>query len=392
MVRADRQERVMRIRATAATAATTAALAALLALAPVAGARAQQAALVGVDEVRAEPLAQTVPVIGRFVARQAGVVAARTEGAVTEMLVQVGDRVRQGDVIAALDVDRLTWRRDLAAATAREMKALLASAKSRLAKRRLELERLEGIRVSAAFSQARYDDAIHDLAAGESAVAAAAAALARVRANLRIVEDDLRHGHVLAPYDGVVSQRHTEVGAYVRVGDAVVSLVNDDDLEIEADVPYNRIAGLEPGTVVSAELGDGSTHNVIVRAVGAEENPMTRTRQVWFTPAVEGASVRNAVGESVSIQLPLGAPREVVTVHKDAILKRQGLSLVYVVTDESTAQVRPVELGEAVGARFEVLDGLEPGETVVVRGNERLRPGQQLRVGAPQQAEAEGGG
>jgi RND family efflux transporter MFP subunit len=379
----------MRIRATAATAVTTAL--ALLAT-PVAGARAQQAALVGVDEVRAEPLAQTVPVIGRFVARQTGVVAARTEGAVTEMRVQFGDRVREGDVIAALDVDRLTWRRDLAAATAREMEALLESAKSQLAKRRLDLERLEGIRDSAAFNQARYDDAIHDLAAGESAVAAATAVLAQARANLRIAEDDLRHGHVLAPYDGVISRRHTEIGAYVRGGEPVVSLVNEDDLEIEADVPYNRIAGLEPGTVVIVELADGSSHNAIVRALGAEENPMTRTRQVRFTPAVEGASVRNAVGESVSVHMPLGAPREVVTVHKDAILKRQGLSLVYVVSDESTAQVRPVELGEAVGARFEVLGGLAPGETVVVRGNERLRPGQQLQVGAPEQAEAEGSG
>ncbi len=344
-------------------------------------AAAQNAAIVGVDKVVVEPLAQTVPVIGRFVARQAGPVAARTAGAVTEMAVQIGDRVKKGDTLAALDLDRLTWQRDLAQSTARESEALLVAAKARLGKQRSELSRLERIRESAAFSQARYDDAVQNVLEGEASVAAAGAVVARVKANLLLAEDDLRHGQIVAPYDGVVSLRHTDLGAYVTIGSPVVSLINDTDLEIEADVPYNRIEGLAAGTVVTIALTDGSSHNGIVRAVGAEENPMTRTRLVRFTPMIESASIARAVGEAVDVFLPLGKPREVVTVHKDAILKRQGLSLVYVVGEDNTAQVRPVDLGEAVGPRFVVLDGLVAGDTVVVRGNERLRPGQAVQAG-----------
>jgi len=199
-------------------------------------ATAQNTAPVGVDTVLAEPLSQTVPVAGRFVARQAGAVAARTEGAITEMTVQIGDHVTAGDVLAVFDVDRLSWRRDLARATAREMEGRLAAANSELSKKKAELTRLEGIRSSAAFNQARYDNAIQDVAIAEGTVAAAAAVLARERAALKLAEDDLRHGRLKAPYNGVVSRRHTEAGAYVRVGDPVVSLVNQDDLEIEADV------------------------------------------------------------------------------------------------------------------------------------------------------------
>lgn len=350
-----------------------------------------QGALVGIDEVRREPLAQTQPVIGRFVARQAGDVAARTAGSVTEMRVLIGDRLTKGDVIAVLDIDRLTWQRDLVSATAKEMAALVDSANARLLKQRQNLARLEGIRSSAAFSQARYDDAVQDLLTAESVVSAAGAVRSRVRANLKIAEDDLKHGKVVAPYNGVVSRRHTEIGAYVNVGNAVVSLVNENDLEIEADVPYTRIAGLQPGTIVTVTLSDASSHNAVVRAVGAEENAMTRTRQVRFTPDIVGASIANAVGESLSVMLPLGAPREVVTVHKDAILKRQGLSLVYVMGEDSTAQIRPVELGEAVGPRFVVHSGVAPGEQVVVRGNERLRPGQNIQVGEPETADVEAG-
>ncbi|MDP7540756.1 MAG: efflux RND transporter periplasmic adaptor subunit, partial [Alphaproteobacteria bacterium] len=336
----------------------------------------------------------TVPVAGRFVARQAGAVAARTEGAITEMTVQIGDHVTAGDVLAVFDVDRLSWRRDLARATAREMEGRLAAANSELSKKKAELTRLEGIRSSAAFNQARYDNAIQDVAIAEGTVAAAAAVLARERAALKLAEDDLRHGRLKAPYNGVVSRRHTEAGAYVRVGDPVVSLVNQDDLEIEADVPYNRIPGLAPGTMVSVNLADGSEHQAIVRALGAEENPLTRTRLVRFTPVPNGGEIANAVGESLAVWLPLGAPRQVVSVHKDAVLKRQGLSLVYVVTVENIAQIRPVELGEAVGPRFVVLDGLAPGEQVVVRGNERLRPGQEVMILPPEEPEtaAEAGG
>ena len=357
-------------------------------------ATAQNTAPVGVDTVLAEPLSQTVPVAGRFVARQAGAVAARTEGAITEMTVQIGDHVTAGDVLAVFDVDRLSWRRDLARATAREMEGRLAAANSELSKKKAELTRLEGIRSSAAFNQARYDNAIQDVAIAEGTVAAAAAVLARERAALKLAEDDLRHGRLKAPYNGVVSRRHTEAGAYVRVGDPVVSLVNQDDLEIEADVPYNRIPGLAPGTMVSVNLADGNEHQAIVRALGAEENPLTRTRLVRFTPVPNGGEIANAVGESLAVWLPLGAPRQVVSVHKDAVLKRQGLSLVYVVTVENIAQIRPVELGEAVGPRFVVLDGLAPGEQVVVRGNERLRPGQEVMILPPEEPEtaAEAGG
>ncbi len=357
-------------------------------------ATAQNTAPVGVDTVLAEPLSQTVPVAGRFVARQAGAVAARTEGAITEMTVQIGDHVTAGDVLAVFDVDRLSWRRDLARATAREMEGRLAAANSELSKKKAELTRLEGIRSSAAFNQARYDNAIQDVAIAEGTVAAAAAVLARERAALKLAEDDLRHGRLKAPYNGVVSRRHTEAGAYVRVGDPVISLVNQDDLEIEADVPYNRIPGLAPDTMVSVNLADGSEHQAIVRALGAEENPLTRTRLVRFTPVPNGGEIANAVGESLAVWLPLGAPRQVVSVHKDAVLKRQGLSLVYVVTVENIAQIRPVELGEAVGPRFVVLDGLAPGEQVVVRGNERLRPGQEVMILPPEEPEtaAEAGG
>ncbi len=392
--------------------AVIAGLAALPALTP--SLRAQDdATQVQVDAVKIEPLNQTFTVIGRLVARQRGDVAARIAGPVAALHVQVGDRVSTGDVIAAIDRKRPAWRHDVAAAEVEESKADranaearhamaeagVARAEARLALARQAHARLERLRASAAFSQARLDDLAQEVVAAVSEVDFARAevfeALSRIdqsqarlmrsRANLKNAADDLDDTAVRAPFDGVVTLRHTEVGAYLDIGATVVTLVNDHDIEIEADVPYDRLAALTPGIEVSFRLDNGVWHRAVVRAVGVEENSRTRTRVVRFAPDFNGPNSNGpnsngmpdnlADGQSVALALPIGPPRDILSVHKDAITRGVDGVVVFVVI-EGAAERRRVDLGVAVGSRFEVLSGLRPGELVVVRGNERLRPGQ----------------
>jgi len=341
---------------------------------------AQPPAAVGVDAVREEPYKQTVEVIGRLVSRRAGVVAARTRGPVGEMRVDVGDRVEQGDVIAVLVPDRPNSEKDLRAAEVAAAEASLATARAELRLRRQELQRIQGLRTSPAFSKGSFEDKRQEVLMTESEVVVAQAALARARAQLRLAEISLDDAVIRAPYHGVVTERHTEVGAHVDVGDSVVSLIDDRHLEVEADVPADRIGGLTAGTPVIVDLAEGQV-TAKVRAVVPEENTQTRTRTVRFSPEF-GDLMDLAGNQSVTVQLPAGAARNVVTVHKDAILNRKGRTLAVVVADD-TAEIRPVRLGAAVGNRFEVLEALKPGDIVVVRGNERLRPGQKVQ---PQQA------
>jgi hypothetical protein len=134
---------------------------------------------------------------------------------------------------------------------------------------------------------------------------------------------------------------------------------------------------------MSLKLDDGSEHEADVRAVVPEENPLTRTRAVRLTPRFGATAKPLAIGQSVTLELPIGAARPVVTVNKDGVIQQPDGAVVYLAED-AEASLRPVQLGESVGARFEVLGGLEPGDLVVVRGNERLRPGQQITYpGAP---------
>ena len=334
---------------------------------------------VQVDKVIMEPLTQTMPVLGRFVARESGVVAALTRGPVESVLVAVGDRVKKGDVIAHLVATRIKAARALQAALVSERKAQGRTAKAQLSLTQTELKRLASLRESVAFSRARHDDKVSEVAKFDSEVGEKKAAIASARAQLRLADIDLYNAKIRAPYNGVVSQKHTSPGAFLNVGDPVVTLINDDFLEIEADVPSDRLSGLSIGRVTSAKLENGQALKVTVRAIVPEENGLTRTRPVRFTPKISASAEESvAANQSVTVLLPVGVRRDVVSVHKDAVIPRGGESIVFV-AKEGKAVRQALQLGDAVGNRFEVLDGLKAGDVVVVRGNERLRPGQSIK-------------
>lgn len=334
-----------------------------------------QAALVGVDPVRREPLAQTVPVIGRLVARQSGIVAGRTAGYVEKLYVDVGDRVERGQILARLDQAHLRARIVLREADLKEFQAQRATELATEKLARQQLERLKKLRNTAAFNQSLYDTQVRELAVARSSREEMEARIARGQVSLALAKTQLEYGTIRAPFSGIVTLRNTNEGAWLEQGDSVVTLINDRSLEIEADVPQARLAGLLPGTQVTLLLDDSTQHQARVRARIPDENPASRTRPVRFSAEFGEVDIPLAVNQPVTLEVPLGPASQVVSVHKDAVLRRQGRASVYVI-ENGKAQSREVTLGPAVGSRFQVKEGLKPGEIVVIRGNERLRPGQ----------------
>ncbi len=334
---------------------------------------------VELDEVKRVALTQTVPVLGRMVPRQTGVVAARIAAPVARMNVQVGDRVATGDVLAVLVSNALHWQRELRAGEVAEYEGALASAKAKLAKARNELRRIKDLRRSAAFSRSRFEDQQREVENLEGESVKATAKLRQAQANLKLAEINRKNAEIRAPFPGVVIRRHTVSGAYVGVGAPVVTLLHDAELEIEVDAPSSRLGGLKPGAVIVVEFEDKKPRQAVVRAVVPDENPLARTRAVRLTPGEPMRRVNAAANQSVLVRIPVGARREALSVHKDAKLQRNGNTVVFVIKD-GQAELRRVRLGKAVGGRFEVLEGLAAGELVVVRGNERLSDGKRVRI------------
>lgn len=340
---------------------------------------AAQQALVSVDVVVRQDYTQTVPILGRLVAEQTGTVASRVSGAVTAIEVQVGDRVTQGQLIALVDGEPLRLQKQLAENQRKEAEARISTARAQLELARQDVERLSSLQSSASVSKAQLDDANQQQNIAFARVREAEAALSSSDAQIRLADLELGYTRITAPFEGTVTEKLTEVGSYLQRGQSVVQLVSDRSLELEADVPAARLAGLTPGREVDISLEDSSRHLASVRAVIPEENPKTRTRRVRFIPVLDNTTLTLAVEQSVTVHVPAGASREVSSVHKDAVIRQGPNAIVYVV-EEGQAKMRPVQLGAAIGNRLEVLGGINEGDQVVIRGNERLRPDQAVTV------------
>lgn len=329
------------------------------------------------DLVERQSVAETVTVFGQIVATRESDVAMRVAGVVADVQVFVGTQVDAGDILAVLDRDLLelelrSKRADIAEATAG---VEVARASLTLAER--GFARVDGLRGTSAFSQGQFDDR-------ESAVAQARGGLAQAQARLLNAEAaadraayDLDRSVLRAPFSGTVLQVMVDPGEYVQVGAPVARVVNIDDLEIEANVPAEFIPALVPGMNLRGTQANGMPLPLTVRAVLPTEFSATRTRPVRLTGDMSLLGAQVAVGQTLTLEAPREAPRDILLVPKDAVTQARGAWSVFV-HEDGKAVPRTIEIGQSFGERFEVLSGLAPGDEVVVRGNERLMPMQDI--------------
>lgn len=350
------------------------ALVALLAL-PTALYAQGRPAMVGLETVEMRTLSETVPVFAEVVTTRDAVIAARVGGVIDGVSVLVGDTVEAGMDLATIDTELLDIQVAQAEARMSEGDAGLRVARARLERATDAFERIDGLRGTSAFSAGRFDEARGTRAEALGQLAEAEARVASARAGEAEALYQRDRARIEAPYAGIVLEVMVSPGEFVSSGAPVVRLLDTATLEVEAAVPTRYAVSLSPGVSVTGRTDEGRVLDLTVRAILPVEDARTRTRPVRFVVQDFGGS--GAVGQSLTVDIPVGAPRDVLSVPKDALVQARGGWTVYV-DAEGAAQPRMVEVGEALGDRFEVLSGLTDGDVVVVRGNERLRPGQQI--------------
>lgn len=336
-----------------------------------------RAAAVGVQTVESQVLSETVPVFAEVITARDGAVAGRIAGNVDKVNVLVGDRVEAGDVIVELNRELLTIRVNQSRAQIAEAEAAAVTAQAGLDRAQIVFDRIEALRGTSTFSQGRFDDAQADLFEAASQLAEAQAREASAQAQLAESQYQLERSMIRASFSGVVLEVTTIPGAFIQAGTSVVRVLDTTAFEVEANVPSRYVDGLRPGVEVTAKTEAGTTVDLVLRAILPIEDPSTRTRAVRFTTIDTDNDTLVAVGQSLTVRIPVGAPRELLSVPKDALVQARGGWTVFVAADEK-AQPRNVTIGVPLGDRYEVLDGLQVGDQVVVRGNERLRPGQDI--------------
>ncbi|MDX8352814.1 efflux RND transporter periplasmic adaptor subunit [Cognatiyoonia sp. IB215182] len=341
------------------------------------------------DLVEMAEMTETVTVFGQIVAVRESDVATRVAGIVNEVPVQIGSGVAAGDVLARMDTSRLEIELRSAEAELAIATAGLEVAQAQADRAQTAFARAEELVANASISTAQFDDRASDLAAALGGLSEAQARIRAADNAIELARYNFDNAIVRAPFDGIVLDVATQVGQFASSGSQVATLLDTGSMEVEANVPARFIAALEPGRDVMGENDAGTALTMTLRAVLPTEFSETRTRPVRFSLTQVDPSF--AIGQPVTLDVPIGAAREVIVVPKDALVQARGGWTAFV-NEEGKAAPRTVTIGAAIGDTFEVVSGLVPGDEVVVRGNERLRPGQDIMpMNGPPPAAAQAG-
>ncbi len=343
-------------------------------------------AAVGTDRVTTSTMSETVSVFGEVVAGRESAVAARVGGVAQGVPIRVGDRVSEGDILARLDTELLELELAQAQAQIGIAQAGIAVSAARLDRARKALDRAETLRRNSTIAEAQLEERESDFAEARGAYEEAQARITASETALGTARYRLDNATVRAPFDAVILEVSTEVGQFIPEGSQVATLIDTSALEIEANVPARYISALRADATVNALTDIGDTIALQMRAVLPTEFAATRTRPVRFELAEPTTAV--AVGQTVTLDVPVSAPREVLVVNKDALVQAKGGWTVFV-HENGKAVPRTVEIGVSLNNTFEVVSGLSEGDEVVVRGNERLRPGQDIAPTGPQSQTSE---
>jgi len=181
---------------------------------------------------------------------------------------------------------------------------------------------------------------------------------------------------IRAPFDGVIIKKHVERGEWLSPGSVVATIARDDVADIVVEVPERVLKFISPGMKVMLKAGGSDLKGNII-AVIPRGDISTRT----FPVKIRVANTTSLIeGMEARVTLPEGEEAKSLTVHRDAVINVFGNTVVYTVQD-SKATMRTVSVlgykGMTAGVQA---DGLEEGMKVVVKGNERLRPGQDVQI------------
>jgi RND family efflux transporter MFP subunit len=288
-----------------------------------------------------------------------------TAGRVVDVLVEAGDRVKEGQILLRLDVGR-------PASAAQAANAAVAQSEARLNQAQREQARTEKLVQTGGLPEQRLDDA-------EDAVRLASAARDAARAEARLARRGLTEAVVRAPFGGTVVERRVELGEYLAPGSPLLTLADTSLLKARVLLDPREAIDIKVGSkaLISVYARPGEVFGGKVVRVGEVIDPRTRRLPVEVELNDDGGRLRPGLVARFSVET--GDPKAVIRVPLEGVFERFGSQHVYVIAD-GIAQRRSIVLG-TVGAGFaEVAEGIEPGETVVTKGVTRVVDGSRVQV------------
>jgi membrane fusion protein, multidrug efflux system len=339
---------------------------------------------VGVARAERRPVTESTEFTGRIEAVNRVDIRARITGFIQERAFQEGHEVRAGSVL--FRIERAPFE-----AALEQARADVASAQAQLENARVALQRARELRQTGAGTQVALDNA-------QAQERTAGAQLLRAQAAVRIQEIELAYTEIISPIDGKIGRAFLTPGNVVTptLTDPLATVVSQDPMRVAFTVSTRAADELrrryEPrggaaAVLVRVRLPSGevyphpgridfvdtqinrNTDSILVRALV----PNPRRDEVPVGQPGDRALID---GQFVTVSVEGTEPVQAIVLPRASVLQDQGGNYVLVVEAENRAQRRAVRLGRTIGTDVVVEDGLQGGETVIVDGLQRVRPGQ----------------
>jgi len=374
--------------------------------------------MVRIARLKKQTIHEAIPIVGALESPRESNIGSEVPGIVKEIFVEEGDRVKGGQPLLRLSNSQIQISLAEAVATEKEAvtnllelkagsrpqeiaeaRAAMREAEALWKKARKDFERyqklfeervvderlatnarLEAEARERALLQKKASYALAVAGTRKEAIARAEASIAVKKARVSLFKDQLKKTVVDAPFDGVIVKKSVEKGEWVAVGQKVFRLIQTDPVRATLPVPESVVSQVQTGAEVAVEM-DAFPHQQFVARVSKiipEAASGSRTFPVRLLLNNKKGLLK--AGMTVRGLIPYGPKREALMAPQDAITVQQGQKHVFVVNAKDVARRVTVRTGLLRKGNIEVIGDLSPGDRVVTRGGERLRPGARVKV------------
>jgi RND family efflux transporter MFP subunit len=339
--------------------------------------------LVRVQEVRASDDIVLVTLPATTLGFETANIYGRASGYITRRLVDIGSRVKAGDLLVEVTAPELDHQIAQAEATLAQVKATLAQTEANRDLARVTAERSAALAPQGAASRQQADNDRLAYRAQQQAAVAQEATVKAQEAQLMVLRQQKIYQQVVAPFDGVVTQRNIDIGSLVQAdaggGTPLFAMVHSHVIRVQLYVPQDQAFGLTPGAAAVMrvpEIPGRALPGTVTRIADALQ-PGTRTLLTEIDVHNDDGTLRPGIYCTVELKIPRRT-QSLIVPSAAVIFNHAGLQVA--VVEDGIARLRKIEVVRDMGTEVEASDGVAAGQKVILNPKVGLTDGSRVRV------------
>lgn len=348
-------------------------------------ATASEAVPVEVVTATEGPISQTITIAGKVVPKQEIALVPKVGGKVSRVAVDIGQRVKTGQVVVELDASDLKAQIAATEAAVRLQQSLQKQAEVNYQDALNNYNRIKYLYDQGGASQQQLDAARANLDRAQAAYSPAgggssAAQIQQAQAQLQAQRVQLANFTLTSPINGVVTARNIDPGEMASPGVPVLTIVDDSTMLVEVGLMENQINYARPGQTVEVKItATGHTYQGVIQSISPAADPRSKS----YLTRIEIKNADESVKGGMVAEVTLAAQEKdkALLIPKAAIVEKLGARYVYVVTGNKVDEVK-IETGLSDAEKVEVLSGIKAGQKVVIAGQNLLADGTEVQIKA----------